>query len=259
MPDGEYRLGAHRAIKKDGAIRLADGTLAGSVLTMDAGLAQPRSIGLPLAEASRRLSTIPADWLGHDRHRPHRARRRADLLVLDADPKRRARSGSRGGCNDQRGTCPNGSDHPPQPRQCRGAGRPAHRGAAARQAGPGPRPRHGPHDGAGLRPPRGERGLLRALHHVQPRRVHRPAAGRPATPTRTTCAEHLFSKVDIDPANTHLPDGNGRRPRAAARDYEAGSWPRAASTCSSWASARRGTSASTSRSRRSCRGRATRR
>ena len=33
-------------------------------------------------------------------------------------------------------------------------------------------------------------------------------------------AEHLFSKVDIDPAKVHLPDGSATDLRAAARDYE---------------------------------------
>ena len=64
MPDGEYRLGEYRVTKKGGGIRLDDGTLAGSVLTMDRALRNLHKIGLPLAEAARRLSTIPADWLG---------------------------------------------------------------------------------------------------------------------------------------------------------------------------------------------------
>ena len=33
-------------------------------------------------------------------------------------------------------------------------------------------------------------------------------------------AEHLFGKVGIDPANTHLPDGNARDLSAAAQEYE---------------------------------------
>lgn len=63
-PDGTYPLGAHRATKHGEAIRLADGTLAGSCLTMDRALRNLVRIGLPLAEAVRRLSTIPADWIG---------------------------------------------------------------------------------------------------------------------------------------------------------------------------------------------------
>lgn len=64
MPDGEYRLGSHRVVKRDGAMRLADGTLAGSSLTMDRALVNLVSLGLALDDVVRRLSTYPADWLG---------------------------------------------------------------------------------------------------------------------------------------------------------------------------------------------------
>ena len=65
MPDGEYRLGRHTVTKCLGGVRLADGTLAGSALTMDEAfrnLAGP--LGLTLAEASARTSTYAADYLG---------------------------------------------------------------------------------------------------------------------------------------------------------------------------------------------------
>jgi N-acetylglucosamine-6-phosphate deacetylase len=62
MPDGRYRLGSQEVTKSEGAIRLADGTLAGSALTMDAALRNLVGVGLPLAEASWRLSTLPARW-----------------------------------------------------------------------------------------------------------------------------------------------------------------------------------------------------
>lgn len=38
MPDGEYVLGGQKVVLKDGAVRLPDGTLAGSSLTVDAGV-----------------------------------------------------------------------------------------------------------------------------------------------------------------------------------------------------------------------------
>ena len=38
MPDGDYELGGQAIVVKDGAVRLADGTLAGSCLTMDAAV-----------------------------------------------------------------------------------------------------------------------------------------------------------------------------------------------------------------------------
>jgi N-acetylglucosamine-6-phosphate deacetylase len=65
MPDGEYRLGRHRVTKCLGGVRLPDGTLAGSTLTMDQALRNlVVELGLDLADASRRVSTFAADYLG---------------------------------------------------------------------------------------------------------------------------------------------------------------------------------------------------
>ena len=64
MPDGEYRLGRHNVTKCLGGVRLADGTLAGSTLTMDQALRNLVGLGVPLAEASRRTATLAADHLG---------------------------------------------------------------------------------------------------------------------------------------------------------------------------------------------------
>ena len=83
MPPGEYRLGQHRIFKQDDAVRLADGTLAGSVLTMDRALRNLMHLGLPLEEAARRCATLPADHLGlEDRGRlvPGAV---ADVVVVD--------------------------------------------------------------------------------------------------------------------------------------------------------------------------------
>ena len=41
-PDGLYRLGTHEVVRAGNACRLRDGTIAGSVLTMDQALPQPR-------------------------------------------------------------------------------------------------------------------------------------------------------------------------------------------------------------------------
>ena len=83
MPDGEYTLGRHRIVKKGGAARLPGGGLAGSVLTMDAALRTLLSLGLPLDEAARRLSTVPADYLGlADRGRIS-VGAAADMVVVD--------------------------------------------------------------------------------------------------------------------------------------------------------------------------------
>ncbi|MDZ7589094.1 MAG: N-acetylglucosamine-6-phosphate deacetylase [Rubrivivax sp.] len=64
MPDGDYRLGRHTVTKCLGGVRLADGTLAGSTLTMDQALRNLVGLGLTLAEASRRTATLAAEHLG---------------------------------------------------------------------------------------------------------------------------------------------------------------------------------------------------
>jgi len=83
MPDGEYRLGRHAVYKCLGGVRLADGTLAGSALTMDQAFRNVVGLGLSLAEASARTATYAADYLGlADRGRlAHGAM--ADLVLFD--------------------------------------------------------------------------------------------------------------------------------------------------------------------------------
>ena len=62
-----------RAIHRvDGALRLADGTLAGADLTMiDAITFMHRRVGLPLEEALRMASTFPAEAMGLSAERGH--------------------------------------------------------------------------------------------------------------------------------------------------------------------------------------------
>ena len=57
MPDGDYNLGSHRVTKCLGGVRLADGTLAGSTLTMDQALRN--LVGLGLAWTTRRAACPP--------------------------------------------------------------------------------------------------------------------------------------------------------------------------------------------------------
>lgn len=85
MPDGEYKLGSHSVTKCMGGVRLADGTLAGSTLTTDQALRNLVSIGLPLADASNRLSLYPADYLGLADRGRLAAGAWADIVVMDAD------------------------------------------------------------------------------------------------------------------------------------------------------------------------------
>lgn len=83
MPDGDYRLGTQHVRKCGNGVRLEDGTLAGSSLTMHQAFRNLVEIGLSPEEASRRTSTIAADYLGiRDRGRiaPDAI---ADLVILD--------------------------------------------------------------------------------------------------------------------------------------------------------------------------------
>jgi N-acetylglucosamine-6-phosphate deacetylase len=65
MPDGEYSLGSHQVFKCLGGVRLADGTLAGSTLTLDQALRNlVNTLGLSILDASKRVSTHAADYLG---------------------------------------------------------------------------------------------------------------------------------------------------------------------------------------------------
>ncbi len=83
MPDGDYALGRHTVTKCLGGVRLADGTLAGSTLTMDQALRNLVSLGLSLTEASQRTATIAAEHLGlSDRGRLVPGAW-ADMVVLD--------------------------------------------------------------------------------------------------------------------------------------------------------------------------------
>ena len=66
MPPGSYRLGDREVHVEDGAVRLPDGTLAGSVLTMDAAVRNLVASGAELADAVHAASTAPARLLGRD-------------------------------------------------------------------------------------------------------------------------------------------------------------------------------------------------
>lgn len=86
MPDGEYKLGRQPVTKCLGGVRLADGTLAGSTLTMDRALRNLVDVvGVPLADAVRRVSTHAADFLGLPDRGRLQAGAWADVAVLDRD------------------------------------------------------------------------------------------------------------------------------------------------------------------------------
>ncbi len=86
MPDGEYRLGRNIVTKCMGGVRLADGTLAGSTLTMDQALRNlVKKMGLDLMDASRRVSTNAADFLGLADRGRLAVGAWADLVMLNSD------------------------------------------------------------------------------------------------------------------------------------------------------------------------------
>jgi N-acetylglucosamine-6-phosphate deacetylase len=86
MPDGKYELGDRTVRLEAGAVRTPEGSLAGSVLTMDAALRNAaRFLNISLHEALRMITSTPAAILGL------RARGRvtpgadADLVVLSEE------------------------------------------------------------------------------------------------------------------------------------------------------------------------------
>lgn len=85
MPDGDYKLGSHTVHKCLGGVRLKDGTLAGSALTMDRALKNLVSLGLQLEEASKRLSQIPAELIHITDRGVIKEEAYADLLILNDD------------------------------------------------------------------------------------------------------------------------------------------------------------------------------
>jgi N-acetylglucosamine-6-phosphate deacetylase len=87
LPDGAYSVGDQPAIHMDGAIRLADGTLAGSVLTLDRALHNLQAAtGRPLAELWPAASRNAAEAVGVDGAKGSlEPGKDADLVLLDPE------------------------------------------------------------------------------------------------------------------------------------------------------------------------------
>ncbi len=85
--DPSYALNGETIIARDGICQTANGTLAGSALSMiDAVRNTIEMLGLPLDEAARMASTYPADFLGLGTSRGRiETGCHADFTVLDAD------------------------------------------------------------------------------------------------------------------------------------------------------------------------------
>jgi N-acetylglucosamine-6-phosphate deacetylase len=85
MPNGLYDLGGQMARLEDGAVKLPDGTLAGSVLTMHQAVKNAVQAGLALEVALKLASSHPAQYLGLTDCGKIQKNARADLVVLRED------------------------------------------------------------------------------------------------------------------------------------------------------------------------------
>ncbi len=85
MPDGDYKLGSHTVHKCLGGVRLADGTLAGSALTMDQAYRNLLSIGLTEAQITKKLSAIPAEVININNRGQIKVGHFADFVLLDKE------------------------------------------------------------------------------------------------------------------------------------------------------------------------------
>jgi N-acetylglucosamine-6-phosphate deacetylase len=83
LDPGEYALGGRPVRVRDGAVRLPDGTLAGSVLTMDEAVRNLVASGASLAAAMHAASAAPARLLGRDDLGVLRPGAPAHVAVLD--------------------------------------------------------------------------------------------------------------------------------------------------------------------------------
>ncbi len=87
LPDGETELGGQKVTVKNGKATLSDGTLAGSVLTLDKALRNALELGLSLEKISQLLSATPANYMGLEDRGTLELNKRADLVVLDKELK----------------------------------------------------------------------------------------------------------------------------------------------------------------------------
>jgi N-acetylglucosamine-6-phosphate deacetylase len=87
LPDDDYELEEQQVTVADGVARLADGTLAGSTLTLDRAVANlARWAGLPWVDAVRSATEVPARLLDLSaEHGTIAVGRRADLAGFDAE------------------------------------------------------------------------------------------------------------------------------------------------------------------------------
>lgn len=87
LEDGDYDLGGLKVIKRGNELRLVDGTLAGSTMTLDDAVRNAVNlVGLKLTDAVRMASTTPANLLGlGERKGSITVGKDADLALLTPD------------------------------------------------------------------------------------------------------------------------------------------------------------------------------
>lgn len=87
LPDGEYSSSESTVTVKEGAVRLSNGSLAGSTLTMNKAVVNVvNRMGLSWKQASEMASLTPARLLGLDGSKGSlKAGKDADLVVMKAD------------------------------------------------------------------------------------------------------------------------------------------------------------------------------
>jgi N-acetylglucosamine-6-phosphate deacetylase len=83
LADGEYLLGKVPIELQAGVVRRGDGVLAGSALTMIQAVRNLHTLGVPLAEAVRAASEVPAQLLGETGLGRLGVGHPADVVVLD--------------------------------------------------------------------------------------------------------------------------------------------------------------------------------
>lgn len=83
MPDGDYKLGPHTVHKCANGVRLADGTLAGSSLTMIKALQNSITLGLSPHDSAKRLSTVQAKLIEQNDCGSIKTGKRADFVITN--------------------------------------------------------------------------------------------------------------------------------------------------------------------------------
>ncbi|WP_245253053.1 BadF/BadG/BcrA/BcrD ATPase family protein [Methylobacterium sp. PvR107] len=83
MPDGDYSLGGVPIRKQGDRVSNSAGALAGSAAPLDVAWRNLRALGLTVTDATRRVSALPAGYLGLKDRGALQPGLRADIVVMD--------------------------------------------------------------------------------------------------------------------------------------------------------------------------------